>query len=180
VVHDFKGDDHMDIDGGGRSRKRSGEVYATHPPRPSTFLEGDFNYTLDDQCQFHRDGKYSMRECEQLKCAIGIPPEQRRPRVATMTTKTMATARTTATGDLTVSMTTGIIMIIAATIVAMIDEMIVVTTTAMMNAAMTDMTTIVATTMMATAARSLLLHLHLHLKREIPTMHSRTPSDRST
>jgi hypothetical protein len=48
VVHDFKGEDH-DNDGD-RSRKRSGEVNATDPPRPSTFLEGDFNIVMDDQC----------------------------------------------------------------------------------------------------------------------------------
>jgi hypothetical protein len=80
VVHNFKRDDHMDTDGGGRSRKRSGEVYATDPPRPSTFLEGDFNCTLDNQCQFHRDAKHNMRECEQLKCTLGIPPEPRKTR----------------------------------------------------------------------------------------------------
>jgi hypothetical protein len=81
VVHGFKGDkvdDDMDTDGGGRSRKRSGEVYAIDPPRPSTFLEGDFNCTLDDQCQFHRDAKHTMRECEQLKRALGVPPEPKK------------------------------------------------------------------------------------------------------
>jgi hypothetical protein len=36
----------------------------TDPPRPSTFLEGDFNMVMDDQCQFHRDTKHNMRECE--------------------------------------------------------------------------------------------------------------------
>jgi hypothetical protein len=41
VMHDFNGGDH---DGrGNRSRKRS------DPPRPSTFLEGDFNMVMDDQ-----------------------------------------------------------------------------------------------------------------------------------
>jgi hypothetical protein len=79
-VHDSKGDkvdDHMDTDGG-RSRKRSGEVFAADPPRPSTFLEGDFNCMLDDQCQFHRDTKHTMRVCEQLKRALGIPPEPKK------------------------------------------------------------------------------------------------------
>jgi hypothetical protein len=42
-------------------------------PRPSTFLEGDFNMVMDDQCQFHRDAKHTMRECEQLKRALGVP-----------------------------------------------------------------------------------------------------------
>jgi hypothetical protein len=46
VVHVFKGEDHDD--GGGRTHKRSGEVYAADPPRPSTFLEGDFNMVMDD------------------------------------------------------------------------------------------------------------------------------------
>jgi hypothetical protein len=46
VMHDFNGEDHHD--GGTRSRKRSGEAYVTDPPRPSTFLEGDFNMVMDD------------------------------------------------------------------------------------------------------------------------------------
>jgi hypothetical protein len=62
VMHDFKGEHH--VDGGSKSRKRSGEVYATDPFGPSTFLEGDFNMVMDDQCQFDRDTKLSMRECE--------------------------------------------------------------------------------------------------------------------
>jgi hypothetical protein len=49
VKHDFNGEDHND----GRSRKRSGEACVADPPRPSTFLEGDFNMVMDDQCQFH-------------------------------------------------------------------------------------------------------------------------------
>jgi hypothetical protein len=69
VMHDFKGEDRDD--GGTRSRKRSGEAYVTDPPRPSTFLEGDFNMIMDDKCQFHRDAKHTMRECEQLKRALG-------------------------------------------------------------------------------------------------------------
>jgi hypothetical protein len=53
VMHDFNREDHDD--GGTRSRKRSGEAYVADPPRPSTFLKGDFNMVMDDQCQFHRD-----------------------------------------------------------------------------------------------------------------------------
>jgi hypothetical protein len=30
---------------------------------------------MDDQCQFHRDATHTMRECEQLKRAPGVPPE---------------------------------------------------------------------------------------------------------
>jgi hypothetical protein len=71
MMHDFNGEDHDD--GGTRSRKRSGEAYVTDPPRPSTLLEGDFNMVMDDQCQFHRDAKHTMRECEQLKRALGVP-----------------------------------------------------------------------------------------------------------
>jgi hypothetical protein len=46
VMHDFNREDHNDR--GARSRKRSGEAYVTDPPRPSTFLEGDFNMVMDD------------------------------------------------------------------------------------------------------------------------------------
>jgi hypothetical protein len=62
VMHDFNGEDH--VNRGTRSRKRFGEAYVTDPPRPSTFLEGDLNMVMDDQCQFHRDAKHTMRECE--------------------------------------------------------------------------------------------------------------------
>jgi hypothetical protein len=64
VMHDFNGGDHDD--GGNRSRKRSGEACMADPPRPSTFVEGDFNMVMVDQCQFHRDAKHTMRECEGL------------------------------------------------------------------------------------------------------------------
>jgi hypothetical protein len=47
-MHDFNGEDHNDR--GTRSHKRSGEAYVTDPPRPSTFLEDDFNMVMDDQC----------------------------------------------------------------------------------------------------------------------------------
>jgi hypothetical protein len=75
VMHDFNGEDHDD--GGNRSHKRSGEAYAD-PPGPSTFLEGDFNMVMDDQCQFHRDAKHTMRECEQLKRALGVPSNSKK------------------------------------------------------------------------------------------------------
>jgi hypothetical protein len=48
VMRDFNGEDHDN--GGNRSRKRSGEAYMVDPPRPSSFLEGDFNMVMDDQC----------------------------------------------------------------------------------------------------------------------------------
>jgi hypothetical protein len=76
VMHDFNGEDHDD--GGNRSRKRSGQAYVADPPRPSTFLEGDFNMVMDDQCQFHRDGKNTMSECKQLKCALRVPSESKK------------------------------------------------------------------------------------------------------
>jgi hypothetical protein len=76
VMHDFNGEDHDD--GRNRSRKRFGEAYVIDPPRPSTFLEGDFNMVMDDQCQFHRDAKHTMWECEQLKCALGVPSESKK------------------------------------------------------------------------------------------------------
>jgi hypothetical protein len=76
VMHDFNGEDHND--GGSRSCKRSGKVHATDPPKPSTFLEGDFNMVMDDQFQFHRDAKHTMRDCEQLMHALGVPPEAKK------------------------------------------------------------------------------------------------------
>jgi hypothetical protein len=76
VMHDFNGEDHDD--GGNRSRKRSGEAYMADPPKPSNFLEGDFNMVMDDQCQFHRDAKHTMRECEQRKRALGVPSDSRK------------------------------------------------------------------------------------------------------
>jgi hypothetical protein len=84
VVHDFKGDkvDEASIalvsDAAIRSRKRSVKVYVTDAPRRSTFLEGDFNCTLDGRCQFHLDAKNTMHECEQLKSTLGILQNPRR------------------------------------------------------------------------------------------------------
>jgi hypothetical protein len=78
VMHDYNGEDPDDR--GTRSRKRSGEAYITDPPRPSTFLEGDFNIVMDDQWQFHRDAKHTMRECEQLKRALGVPSTSKKTR----------------------------------------------------------------------------------------------------
>jgi hypothetical protein len=76
VIHDFNREDHDD--GGNMSRKRYSEAYMADPPRPSTFLEGDFNMVMDDQCQFHRDAKHTMREYEQLKRALGVPSESKK------------------------------------------------------------------------------------------------------
>jgi hypothetical protein len=45
-MHDFNGEDHDDE--GTKSRKRSNEAYVADPPRPSTFLEDDFNMVMDD------------------------------------------------------------------------------------------------------------------------------------
>jgi hypothetical protein len=78
LMHDFNREDRDDR--GTRSRKRSDEAYVADPPRPSTFLEGDFNMVLDDQCQFHRDAKHTMRECEQLKHALGVPSTSKKTR----------------------------------------------------------------------------------------------------
>jgi hypothetical protein len=35
---------------------------------------------MDDQCQFHHDAKNTMRECEQLKHALGVPSTYKRTR----------------------------------------------------------------------------------------------------
>jgi hypothetical protein len=76
VMHDFNGEDHDD--GGNMSCKQSSEAYMADPPIPSTFLEGDFNMVMEDQCQFHRDAKHTMRECEQLKRALRVPSESKK------------------------------------------------------------------------------------------------------
>jgi hypothetical protein len=78
VMHDFNGEDRDD--GGTRSRMHFGKAYVTNPPRTSTFLEGDFNMVMDDQCQFHCDAKHTMRECEQLKCALGVSSTSKKTR----------------------------------------------------------------------------------------------------
>jgi hypothetical protein len=198
VVHDFKGEDHND--GGGRSRKQSGEVYATDPPRPSTFLEGDFNKVMDNQCQFHCDAKHTMRECEQLKRTPGYLQSPRRPRAATTTTRTAVVAPTTSTIDLidvitttadpTIAMTIGIVVIITATITVMIDMinlvatidvmpttvMIVETTTATMSAVMTGMPIVAQTTTTAMTTITKSLPLRHHQKGAIQTVRSRTPT----
>jgi hypothetical protein len=79
VMHDFNGEDYDD--GGTKSRKRSGKAYVADPPRPSTFLECDFNMVMDDQCQFHCDAKHTMRECEQLKRSLGVPSTSKRTKI---------------------------------------------------------------------------------------------------
>jgi hypothetical protein len=35
---------------------------------------------MDDQWQFHHDAKRTMRECEQLKCALGAPSTSKKTR----------------------------------------------------------------------------------------------------
>jgi hypothetical protein len=37
---------------------------------------------MDDQCQFHYDAKHTMRECEQLKHALGVPYTYKRTRTS--------------------------------------------------------------------------------------------------
>jgi hypothetical protein len=33
---------------------------------------------MDDQCQFHRDAKHTMRECEHLKRALGVSSDSKK------------------------------------------------------------------------------------------------------
>jgi hypothetical protein len=80
-----------------------------------------------------------MRECEQLKRALGVPSTSRRPKATTMTTGTMANVSTTVTVDLIDEITviagpilatmTGIDVIIAATTAMMIGATTTITTT---------------------------------------------------
>jgi hypothetical protein len=127
----------------------------TYPPRPSTFLEGDFNMVMDDQCQFHRDAKHTMRECEQLKRALGVlstskktksnnnddwdgdqPYENRSRRIDVITV----------IAGPTVAMTTGIDVTIAATTTAMTDVTTIVAMTAMTDAKITRMIAVTTST----------------------------------
>jgi hypothetical protein len=133
VMHDINGEDHDD--GGTRWRKRFGEAYVTDPPRPSTFLEGDFNIVMDDQCQIHRDAKHTMWECEQLKRARRVTLPPRRPGVTATTTAMVANASRIVTVNLIDEITTIVDPILAMTIG--ID---------VITAAMTDATTTVVTT----------------------------------
>jgi hypothetical protein len=110
VMHDFNGEDHNDR--GTRSCKRSGEAYVVDPPRPSTFLEGDFNMVMDDQCQFHRDAKHTMRECEQLKRALGVQSTGTVANVSTIVTVDLIDDITVTAGPI-LAITIGIDVIIA-------------------------------------------------------------------
>jgi hypothetical protein len=185
VMHDFNGEDHDD--GGTRSRKRSGEAYVTDPPRPSTFLEGDFNMVMDDQCQFHHDAKHTMRECEQLKRALGVQSTSKKTRSNSNDDRNggqrfenrnrngidvITTATTAAMTDPTTTVVMTAPISVIEVIVMMIAMMTVPATGAMVDVVRTT------TTAKTTTARS--GHLR-HLPREaIPMVHSRRRSVRST
>jgi hypothetical protein len=193
MLHDFNGEDHED--GGNRSRKRSGEAYMADPPRPSTFLEGDFNMVMDDQCQFHRDAKHAMRECEQLKRALGVPSDSKKtksinnddqngdqrfdnmitvtagPIVATMTGIDKITA--VMTDATTIVATTAKTGVTTARVIAVMTSVV----TAEMIGVMIDIARM-TTTATTTTARSD-LHRH-HLKGAIPMVRSSQPTKRST
>jgi hypothetical protein len=134
VMHDFNREDHDD--GGNRSCKRSGKAYKADPPRPSTFLEGDFNMVMDDQCQFHREAKHNMRECEQLKRSLGVPFDSKKTKSNNNDDRNGASASTTVTVDLI-----DVITVIAGPIIAATIGIDVIIT------ATTDMATTVAKTM---------------------------------
>jgi hypothetical protein len=176
------------------------------PPRPSTFLEGDFNIVMDDQCQFHRDAKHTMRECEKLKRALRVPLTPRRPRATTMTTGMVASALTTVTVDLidvitviagpVIATMSVIDVIIATTIVATTDatttvattittgvtiaRVITVTTRVMTDETIDMMTDVAKTTTTATTTIEK-SGLHHHSPKGVtPTVHSSHPNERST
>jgi hypothetical protein len=199
VMHDFNGEDHDN--GGNRSRKRSGEAYMADLPRPSTFLEGDFNMVMDDQCQFHHNAKHTMRECEQLKHALGVPSESRRPRATTTTTRTVTSISTTITVDLIdvitvtagpiVAKTIGIDAIISATTSAMTNATTIIATIATTGVTTERMIAVMTNTMtaeiidkmivaarMTTIARSDLHHHHLNGATLM--VHFSQPTERST
>jgi hypothetical protein len=185
VMHDFNGEDHDD--GGTRSRKRSGEAYVTDPPRPSTFLEGDFNMVMDDQCQFHHDAKHTMRECEQLKRALGVQSTSKKTRSNSNDDRNggqrfenrnrngidvITTATTAAMTDPTTTVVMTAPISVIEVIVMMIAMMTVPATGAMVDVVRTT------TTAKTTTARS--GHLRHRRREAIPMVHSRRRSVRST
>jgi hypothetical protein len=143
-----------------------------------------------------------MRECEQLKHALGVSPDSRKPRATTTTTRMAASISTTGTvnlidvisaiADPILAMTTGIDVIIIATITAMttvaMTKMTGVTTTGMIIVT-TSVTTVekigvmidvvkTTTIAMTTIGKS---ELHHHrLKGETPMVRSSQPTEKST
>jgi hypothetical protein len=201
VVHNFKGQDHDD--GGSRSCKRSGEVNASDPPRPSTFLEDDFNMVMDHQCKFHCDARHTMRECEQLKRALGVPSEPKKTNSGNNDEQNSSRHydnrnrrpdrrnyhdrrpyhrnedrdRRDYHCDIAAMIAT---MIDVTTIAAKITRR-TTTTTTVMNTATTGMMIVAITTITTittTVVRSLLLYHHQ--KAAIPMARSRTPTDKPT
>jgi uncharacterized membrane protein len=204
VMHDFNGDNHDD--GGNRSCKRSSEAYMTDPPRPSIFLEGDFNMVMDDQCQFHCDAKHTMRDCEQLKRALGVPSDSKKTESNNnddrnsgqrfdIVTVDLINVITMITGPIVIMMT-GINVIIAATITVMTDATITVATTittgvttAGMVAATTSATTGETTDAMIDVAKMTIIATttitksglyHHRLKGATPMVCSNQLTERST
>jgi hypothetical protein len=159
---------------------------------------------MDDQCQFHRDAKHTMRECEQLKRALGYHLPPRRPGATATTTTIVVSASAIVTVDLIdeitetvdpiLAMTMGIDVIIAATTAAMTDATTTVAATAPTSAteaiiAMITTMTVTTTGVMINVARTITTtqtttvrsgHLRHHPKGATPTVHSRRPTARST
>jgi hypothetical protein len=204
VMHDFNGEDHDDE--GNRLRKRSGEADMADPPRTSTFLEGDFNMVMEDQCQFHRDAKHTMRECEQLKHALGVPSESKKTKSSHNDNQDAdqhfdnrnrrPDDMIIATAGLIIAMTIGIDVIVAATTAAIIDATTIVTVTATigettarvisvttsavtdeMTGVMTDVTRMTTTAMNTTARND--PHRH-NQKGATPMVRFSQPTERST
>ena len=67
-------------DAAAKSRKQPGEVLMAGTSGGLTFLEEEFRDTLNDICQFHAGAKHSIRDCEELKRALGVPQEPKQPR----------------------------------------------------------------------------------------------------
>jgi hypothetical protein len=136
-----------------------------------------------------------MRECEQLKHALGVPSTSKKLGATAMTTTMVVNASRIATVDLIDEITVTADPILAMTITAvMTDAMTTVVTTALISAievivvmiattivTMTGMTidvTRTTTSAKTTTARS--GHLRHHPKGATPMVHFRSPTARST
>jgi hypothetical protein len=202
VMHDFNGEENDDR--GTRSCKRSGEAYVADPLGLSTFLEGDFNMVMDDQCQFHRDAKHTMRECEQLKRALGVPStskktkrnsnddrnggqrfDNRNRRLDRQDYRDRRPYPRNDDRDLqiiaaTITVTTNATTTVAMTALTGATKVIVVAIATMIVTTTDTMIDVAKTTRIAWTATGRTRHLRHRPKGATPMVHSRKPTARST
>jgi hypothetical protein len=176
------------------------------PPRPSTFLESDFNMVIEDQCQFHCDAKHTMRKCEKLKHALGVAFDSKKTKSNNNDARTAASASAIVTVNLIdvifvitdpiLAMMTGFDVIVIATIAVMtyatttvaMTEMtgrtttgVIAVTTSVMTDEKIDAMIDVAKTITTATTITGKSGLHCHRQKgATPMVHSSWPTERST